>query len=220
MLEPGHRRCPRCHRQRADAEFVSATGRPTRSCSTSLERSRLSNRTRREGLGTDGRRADNLRQKYGLLPEEYDALRAAQGYCCQICGVHEDDLKPSGTGRPRSDGTTATESSRLVVDHCHRTGQIRGLLCATCNLVIGNAADSPEILLAAAAYLSRRREPPGEPRQLARLRILDTVPDGRPPRTVQFRGSVTVRLDGHEIHVAEGTTKTVLSPTGDFRVLP
>ncbi|WP_433359338.1 endonuclease VII domain-containing protein [Actinoplanes sp. CA-142083] len=218
MFEPDVRRCPRCHQNRPGTAFRSASGRPTQSCSACLERSRLTNRVRRAGLGPAGRRADNLRHKYGLLPEEYDALRAAQEYRCQICGVHEDDIEAPRTGRPRSDGSPATEGVRLVVDHCHRTGRVRGLLCAGCNVMIGNAADSPEILLAAAAYLSRDAEPAPRP-QLARLRILDTVPDGRPSRTVQFRGSVTIRLDGHEVHVAEGSTTTVVSPTGNFEVI-
>ena len=42
---------------------------------------------------------------------------------------------------------------RLAVDHCHKTGKIRGLLCSTCNLMIGNAYDNPEILRSGANYL-------------------------------------------------------------------
>ncbi|HEX5203453.1 MAG TPA: endonuclease VII domain-containing protein [Actinoplanes sp.] len=217
MFEPESRRCPRCHRDRPATAFRSASGRPTQSCSACLERSRLTNRARRAGLGAEGRRADNLRHKYGLLPEEYDTLRAAQDYRCQICGIHEDDIEAPRTGRPRSDGSPATEGVRLVVDHCHRTGRVRGLLCATCNLMIGIASDSPEVLRAAAAYLSRSPTPAPRP-GLARLRILDPVAGGRPPRTVQFRGSVTVRIDGYEVHIAEGTTTTVVSPTGVFEV--
>ncbi|MFI5892178.1 endonuclease VII domain-containing protein [Actinoplanes sp. NPDC051513] len=194
------------------------SGRPAQRCSSCLERGRLANRTHRDGIGPEGRRADNLRQKYGLLPEEYDALRAAQAYRCQICGIHEDDIPPARTGRPRLDGRPAAEAVRLVVDHCHRTGLVRGLLCGACNAMIGNAADRPEVLLAAAAYLDRA--PPGAGRpKLARLRILDSVTQGRPARVVQFRGPVTVRIDGHEIHLSEGARKTVVSPTGIFEVV-
>ncbi|GIF22291.1 hypothetical protein BJ973_002615 [Actinoplanes tereljensis] len=215
MFESGARRCPRCHVEKDSAEFVSASGRPTQSCSACLERGRLANRARRAFLEPEERRADNLRQKYGLLPAEYDALRAAQGHRCQICGIHEDDIGPVRTGRPRSDGSPPAEGVRLVVDHCHRTGRVRGLLCSKCNVLIGNAGDSPEVLRAAAAYLARELPEPRPQPQLTRLRILGPIK----ARTVQFRGPVTIRIDGYEIRIAEGTTRTVVSPTGVFEVL-
>jgi hypothetical protein len=43
----------------------------------------------------------------------------------------------------------------LGVDHNHKTGVIRGLLCKTCNVGIGYLKDSPLLLMAAADYLSR-----------------------------------------------------------------
>lgn len=42
---------------------------------------------------------------------------------------------------------------RLVVDHCHTTGKIRGLLCDDCNQGIGHFRDSPDLLRRAADYL-------------------------------------------------------------------
>ena len=44
---------------------------------------------------------------------------------------------------------------QLVVDHCHATGEVRGLLCSECNLAVGNAQDSPRILRVLADYLDR-----------------------------------------------------------------
>jgi len=44
---------------------------------------------------------------------------------------------------------------RLSLDHCHRTGKIRGILCRECNLGNANFKDDPELLRAAAAYLSQ-----------------------------------------------------------------
>ena len=41
----------------------------------------------------------------------------------------------------------------LNVDHCHKTGKIRGLLCCSCNQGLGYFFDSPENLVAAAKYL-------------------------------------------------------------------
>ena len=42
------------------------------------------------------------------------------------------------------------------VDHCHRTGKVRGILCMGCNFSIGHFKDDPEILRRAAAYLEER----------------------------------------------------------------
>ncbi|WP_329013168.1 endonuclease VII domain-containing protein [Micromonospora rifamycinica] len=103
-------------------------------------------------------RAGNLWRKYRLRPDEYDALREQQGYRCAICGTHEDDIPPSRTGRPRITGEPPAESFRLVVDHCHATNRVRGLLCTGCNTAIGHAKDSPETLRAAARYLDTAQE--------------------------------------------------------------
>ena len=57
------------------------------------------------------------------------------------------------TGRPRLDGSPPAPSVRLVVDHCHRSRQVRGLLCNRCNTMIGQARERPEVLRAGADYL-------------------------------------------------------------------
>lgn len=82
-----------------------------------------------------------VEQTYEITPEEYDALYKAQGGRCAICR--------RATGRAR----------RLAVDHNHKTGEVRGLLCKPCNSYgIGMfARDEPEVLDRAADYL---RNPP------------------------------------------------------------
>jgi len=47
---------------------------------------------------------------------------------------------------------------RICFDHCHATGRFRGWLCNGCNTALGYVMDSPETLLALAAYLRRSRE--------------------------------------------------------------
>ncbi len=47
------------------------------------------------------------------------------------------------------------EKKRLAVDHCHKTGKIRGLLCNLCNMSIGCLRDCPKKARSAARYLSR-----------------------------------------------------------------
>lgn len=76
-------------------------------------------------------------KKYGLTLEQYMALHAAQGGKCKICRSEE----------------TSRRRSRLCVDHCHKTGRVRGLLCSVCNRAIGYLKDDPARLRAAAAYL-------------------------------------------------------------------
>ncbi len=103
-------------------------------------------------------RRANLWAKYRITPEEYDALRAKQDYRCGICGINEAevDLIRVG-GRPRGDGQPLLKVP-LAVDHDHKTGAIRGLLCPSCNAGLGAFGDDPNRLRAAIAYL-RRTQP-------------------------------------------------------------
>jgi hypothetical protein len=81
-------------------------------------------------------------RKYGISEEEYKILYKAQGGRCAICR--------------RATGATR----RLAVDHDHKTGKVRGLLCGPCNNTLGLIArDDPEVFDRAAAYL---RNPPAQ----------------------------------------------------------
>lgn len=68
------------------------------------------------------------------LSEAYERLEAVHGNCCMICG-----LEPS--------------TRRMNVDHNHRTGMIRGLLCYRCNYGLHWFCDDPMRLKAAADYI-------------------------------------------------------------------
>lgn len=80
-----------------------------------------------------------IERVYDISPAEFEALRCSQNNACAIC------CEPF------------SESVRLNVDHCHKTGQVRGLLCWPCNTGIGKLKDSAELLARAAAYLSKDR---------------------------------------------------------------
>ena len=100
-------------------------------------------------IGADpSRRAVNLRnnlRQYGVTPEWYATKLVEQGNRCAICG-----RTPPPGGRK--------SASRLHVDHCHDSGQVRDLLCNRCNPGLGHFLNDPALLEAAAAYLRRHQQ--------------------------------------------------------------
>jgi uncharacterized Zn finger protein (UPF0148 family) len=80
--------------------------------------------------------ASQLR-KYGLTLEDYEAMLKAQNGLCRICRTENRSSK----------------RSRLDIDHHHRTGKVRALLCNKCNRLLSNANDDTHILLSAIQYL-------------------------------------------------------------------
>lgn len=93
----------------------------------------------RSGAASAATRRHYYRSQYGLTQADLDAMLAEQGGVCAICGT----AKWNG------------HHDRPFVDHCHRTGKVRGLLCSECNNGIGKLKDDPAILEAALAYLRR-----------------------------------------------------------------
>lgn len=82
----------------------------------------------------------NNLKKYGISIDAYEALLEKQRYRCAVCN---DKIK-SGAGK---------SSCSAVVDHCHSTNRVRGILCNRCNRGLGLLRDNPEILAAAISYL-------------------------------------------------------------------
>lgn len=104
----------------------------------------------RSGIHAHGQRGYFLLWRYGISEETYQRILAAQYRRCAICGIHEDEaIRP---GRTRLKGGV---SHGIVVDHCHETGRVRGLLCNRCNRAMGAFEDNAELLDKAASYLRR-----------------------------------------------------------------
>ena len=80
----------------------------------------------------------SYRRRYGITPAEYDQMLSNQNGACKICGS-----KDSKKG-----------DHRFMVDHCHTTGRVRGLLCGPCNSAIGLLGDNISTLQNAINYLS------------------------------------------------------------------
>lgn len=99
-------------------------------------------RNRREKIGPVRGASSSLKKKYGLTPDDFLKISEKQGDVCAICG-----------SPPR--GGNAMEK-RLHVDHCHRTGKVRGLLCNHCNNGLGCFKDNKRSLQRAIWYLNER----------------------------------------------------------------
>jgi hypothetical protein len=86
----------------------------------------------------------DLFRSYGITLKEYNLLFKNQEGCCAICEKHLSELNDK-------------HKKSLCVDHNHKTGFIRGLLCDKCNRGIGLLCDSEKILLNALKYLAKNR---------------------------------------------------------------
>ena len=127
--------CPRCathkplsgfHKNRAKPDGVQGYCRP---CFVTLN----SDYARRH---PDWSRNTHLRKTFGITVADRQRIVDAQGGRCAICA----DLFE---GQYRS----------KCIDHDHETGQIRGILCRRCNIMLGHARDRVDILAAAISYL-------------------------------------------------------------------
>lgn len=78
----------------------------------------------------------SLKRKYGITADQYHQMLAEQGEVCAIC-------------------KTPPANRKLVVDHCHQTGAVRGLLCNHCNSMLGFSRDKLAVLVALNEYLVR-----------------------------------------------------------------
>jgi len=92
----------------------------------------------------------HLRRRFGITLEQYNAMLADQGGVCAICGELPTSVRNRRKGKQR------TFIARLVVDHDHATGKVRGLLCSSCNTGIGNLKDEAATVRAALDYLERK----------------------------------------------------------------
>jgi hypothetical protein len=131
--------CTRCHQVKPlDAFAPRGTGRAKRH-SACIE----CNHTRTSELRQDPAVSKRLSERgyfskikcqFGLDRDTYSQMLSGQEGKCAIC-------------------RQLPSKKKLSVDHCHATGRVRGLLCTTCNSLLGRCKDNPQILRLAVEYL-------------------------------------------------------------------
>lgn len=77
---------------------------------------------------------------YKITRADYDRILTEQGGVCAIC---------------KQPGKSSNRSERMAVDHDHATGEVRGLLCGTCNTLLGKLEQKPGWLISALTYLGQ-----------------------------------------------------------------
>lgn len=95
--------------------------------------SKLAQRIRNGRVSAVSRRKWNISTRYGLTPEQVDAMLHAQESACAICRA---------------------PLTKFHIDHSHVTGKVRGLLCHACNMKLP-LVENTDLLVSALAYLER-----------------------------------------------------------------
>lgn len=86
----------------------------------------------------DRKLRSHLEKTYGITLDRYNAMVAEQDNKCYLCGEEPSDVY-----------------GRLVVDHCHKTGKVRSLLCRMCNIHLSKLEACPDYLERVVKYLSK-----------------------------------------------------------------
>ena len=151
VVPDGHKWCPDCNSVKLLEEFPRSTASRTGRASYCLPCHNARGKVSRDKIG--GSRTYHLGRRYGITAEEADAMLVAQGGRCAVC----------------------RSAPAAHVDHDHRTGRVRQLLCFNCNGGLGQFKDDPVVLRAAARYVEHHRDGrdeqvahPAAPRQLRR----------------------------------------------------
>jgi len=122
----GNKDCKKCHANLNKINFYKCKRNPDG----------LENRCK--NCCIERSRNNEIITRYGIDQLEYEQMFKSQKGKCKICNT-------SNPGRGKN---------KMSIDHCHKTGKIRGLLCNSCNNGLGMFKDDPELLVKAMEYLS------------------------------------------------------------------
>ena len=85
-------------------------------------------------------RDTSYKKKFGITLQEYESKLKYQNYCCAICETSQEEF-----------------NLRFAIDHNHKTGEVRDLLCGQCNIAIGMAREDENILKKMIKYLQKHK---------------------------------------------------------------
>lgn len=121
----------------------SAPDKKTYSCIACYEKRRLERKHANPEAHLKKTQSFWLKHRYGISLEEYQKMLINQDGKCAICDRIDSGKK----------GNKA-----FCVDHCHKTGKVRGLLCMPCNRSLGQFKDDSSVLRKAADYIDSFKE--------------------------------------------------------------
>lgn len=138
-IEPGRWLCLSCHLLKPRGDFYIQRGihpcNRCKSCTTSYQRKW--DKSQKGWLSHRRASLKYYRRQRGL-PDTFDIERRLSLIQEGRCAICDEQLRPG---------------KATALDHDHRTGRIRALLCSPCNLTLGKMRDDPDLLEKAAAYL-------------------------------------------------------------------
>ena len=141
IIDTRGQQCHQCGNYYSSHEMVPDTNL-CRRCEKDAQKRRLNARR----YSRSSQRFDQrLRRTYGITIEDYNRMWEKQSGVCAICH-RPPPLRKNRNGE--------ILQQRLYVDHDHTLGTVRGLLCSSCNTLLGVARDDPKLLERAAAYLA------------------------------------------------------------------
>lgn len=126
------RYCKECNREQCRKWYAQNKERVRQRTNTPEHREK--SRTTYYHLGNHWEK--HIRRAFGWTAADYDSALSKQGGVCGICKGPPDKV-------------------HFCIDHCHKTGVIRGLLCSRCNRSMGAFSDSPEMIQTVKEYLER-----------------------------------------------------------------
>ncbi len=139
--------CTGCGETKSFTEFPISNWKRdylSRKCQKCVSRRNFLRRKANPGQVEIDRRY-NLRHHRGMTLERYDELLTEQNGVCAICKKPETMFRQG-------------KVKRLAVDHDHKTGENRGLLCNYCNVAIGYFRESPAVLQSAIDYINQYKK--------------------------------------------------------------
>jgi hypothetical protein len=132
------KRCPKCGESKDETlwNFKDKGHKRLSTYCKACDRVRKTLAARERFKDREKRKQENHRQrlwKYGLKPEQYEQMLMDAQNACEICSSTEN----------------------LVIDHCHDSDKVRGILCWSCNVALGHFKDSLETVKKATDYLCK-----------------------------------------------------------------